>query len=196
MTSETGFDALMTFTCVNYGYCGCVKKEQAFNVTLLIPECGVVTAHQFADWVFLADNQNPNTDSRVWLKHKKALRDAFVEHMGSEVVDASRLQYTRDSSYTSAITELVECEIEFCHRSPQLYIGNLIALDRGVFYPVDQVLGKGSSQFPTIEVCWFEHNPYRLKNAKEPHDYIKIAFHHMAESRITSAVYSRARLAG
>ena len=102
MTIETGFDALMTFTCAEHGYCGCVKEKQAFDVILLIPQRGVVTAYQFADWVFLADNQNPNTESEVWLRHKKAIRDAFVEYMGSEVIDASRLQYTKDSRYTGA----------------------------------------------------------------------------------------------
>ncbi len=196
MTIETGFDALMTFTCVTLGYCGCVKREQPFNVTLLIPERGVVTAHQFADWVFLAENQNPNTESKVCLKHKKAIRDAFIEHMGSEVVDASRLQYTQDSRYTSAVTELIECKVEFCRRNPDLYIRNLLALKRGVFYPVDQVAGKGLEQFPQIEVCWFEHEAYWLKEDKEPIDYIKIAFHHMTESHISSGVYNRACLAG
>lgn len=194
MTIETGFDALMTFTCVKMGYCGCVKKEQAFDVTLLIPDRGVVTADQFAEWVFLADNTNPNTASRS--KNRKAIRDAFIEHMGSAVVDASRLQYTRDSNYTSAITELVECQIEFCRTNPEIYIGNLIALDGGVFYPVDQIAGKDPRLFPQIEVCWFEHDAYWLTDDKEPIDYIKIAFHHRAESHISSGVFNRARLAG
>ncbi len=194
MTIETGFDALMTHACVKMGYCGCTKNEQALHVTLLIPDRGVVTADQFAEWVLLADNTNPNTDWRS--KHKTALRDAFIKHMGSEVVDASRLQYTRDSRYRSAINELLECEVEFCRKNPDLYIRNLVALKRGVFYPVDQVAGKGLVQFPQIEVCWFEHDAYWLKDGKEPLDCIKIAFHHVAESHISSGVFNRTRLAG
>lgn len=194
MTIETGFDALMTFTCVRMGYCGCIKNEQAFDVTLLIPDRGVVTADQFAEWVLLADNTNPNTECRSNIR--KAIRDSFVEHMGSEVVDASRLQYTRGTRHASAIAELVECQIEFCRTNPNIYIGNLIALDSGVFYPVDQVAGERSRLFPQIEVCWFEHDAYWVTDDKEPIDYIKIAFHHKAESHISSMMFNRTRLAG
>lgn len=196
MRTETGFDALMTFVCVDLGYCGCVKNEQAFDVTLLIPECGIVTADQFADWVFLADNQNPNVDRNGWLNQKKAIRDAFVKHMGSEIVDASRLQFTRDPKYASAIAESVECQTEFCRTNPGLYIRKLMTLKRGVFYPADRVTKSGQVEFPQIEVCWLEHDVSWLKHEKEPIEFVKIAFHHVSFSHLSSRVLNCAGLTG
>lgn len=96
MTEDRGFDALMERVCVGLGFCGCIKRERPLHVTDLIPESGPVTADQFTEWVFLADNQNPNVTSPSWLKIKGRVREAFVACMGAEEVDASVLRWNLD----------------------------------------------------------------------------------------------------
>lgn len=79
--------------CVEWGFCGCVKYGQQLHVDQLIPSTGPVTADQFVEWVFLADDMNPNSEPERWSRHKAAIRAAFIEHMGDAVVDASRLRW-------------------------------------------------------------------------------------------------------
>lgn len=94
MTEKTGYDALMHDVCVGYGFCGCIKDGRPLHVDNFIPSEGAVTADQFVEWVFLADNMNPASYTGArWDSIKRKIRDAFVKHMGSEVVDASRLQW-------------------------------------------------------------------------------------------------------
>jgi hypothetical protein len=90
MVAEPGYDALMHDVCVVWGFCGCRKDGVNLHVDLLIPSAGRVTADQFVEWVFLAENLNP----KRWEKQKAAIRDAFVRHMGAETVDARRLQWS------------------------------------------------------------------------------------------------------
>lgn len=90
---KDGFDQLMHEVCVEWGFCGCIKNEQPLHVDQLIPSEGLVTADQFVEWVFLADDMNPNSEPERWSRHKAAIRAAFVEHMGSDVVNASRLRW-------------------------------------------------------------------------------------------------------
>lgn len=94
MAAQTGYDALMQEVCVGWGFCGCVKRGTPLHVSLIIPPGGPVTADQFVDWVFLADNLNPNSQPERWRRHKDAIRAAFVHHMGSEVVDARQLRWS------------------------------------------------------------------------------------------------------
>jgi hypothetical protein len=91
--SEPGFGALMDEACVGWGFCGCMKNGQDLHVTLLVPPEGPVTADQFVEWLFLADNLNPNDSSVAVQRQKAALRAAFVRHMGGEEVDASMLRW-------------------------------------------------------------------------------------------------------
>jgi hypothetical protein len=86
------FDELMEFVCVRMGFCGCMKRGRSLHVTDFIPEDGPVTADQFVEWVFLADNMNPNEDVNKWQPHKEKLHSAFVRIMGGEIVDANALQ--------------------------------------------------------------------------------------------------------
>lgn len=86
-----GFDALMHEVCVGHGYCGCMKYGKSLHVTDFIPAEGPVTADQFVEWVFLADNENPNLGPTA---HKRAIRAAFVKHMGADVADARLLQWS------------------------------------------------------------------------------------------------------
>jgi hypothetical protein len=89
--TSKGFDALMEIACPGWGFCGCIKYGNPLHVTDIIPSSGPVSADQFVEWLFLADDMNPNSDLQGWQRAKQALREAFVECMGSEVVDASRL---------------------------------------------------------------------------------------------------------
>lgn len=81
---------LMDKVCVGLGYCGCVKNGKPLHVDDIIPSYGMVTADQFAEWVILADNLNPNLAPT---EYKKMMRAAFIECMGADVVDASRLKW-------------------------------------------------------------------------------------------------------
>ena len=80
--------------CVEWGFCGCIKHARQMHVDLFIPSDGPVTADQFVEWVFLADDMNPSLEPERWDRHKAAIRAAFVQHMGSEVIDASRLRWS------------------------------------------------------------------------------------------------------
>jgi hypothetical protein len=88
---KAGYDALLHEVCVGYGYCGCMKGGRDLHVSDFIPSEGPVTADQFVEWVFLADNRNPNLGPDT---HKRAIRAAFVKHMGNDVVDATRLRWS------------------------------------------------------------------------------------------------------
>jgi hypothetical protein len=91
-TPEPGYDALLHFCCVRLGYCGSVRDGEPLHVNMLIPDEGAVTADQFADLVFKAEQINPDHDGPSG-RHWRAIKAAFVEHMGGEAVDASELAY-------------------------------------------------------------------------------------------------------
>ncbi|KQM67442.1 hypothetical protein ASE75_00305 [Sphingomonas sp. Leaf17] len=92
--TKDGYDQLMHVVCVEWGFCGCIKNDQPMHVDQLIPSEGPVTADQFVEWVFLADDMNPNSQPERWTRHKLAIRAAFVEHMGGDLVDASQLRWS------------------------------------------------------------------------------------------------------
>jgi len=78
-----GYDDLMREVCVVLGFCGSSKGGQPTHVDDYVPESGCVTAEQFVDWVLLAEGLNP-----VHSSYRRAIRDAFVRHMGGDAVDA------------------------------------------------------------------------------------------------------------
>ncbi|MEL7199251.1 MAG: hypothetical protein AAGL10_13130 [Pseudomonadota bacterium] len=86
MTS--GIDKLLHKLCVTYGYCGCVKFDKPLHVDDFIPPKGPVHAEQFVEWVFLADDVNPNSDDDHIVEMKSVFRSLFVEYLGAETVDA------------------------------------------------------------------------------------------------------------
>jgi hypothetical protein len=89
---ESGYDALLHEVCVEFGFCGCIKDGRPLHVNWFIPSRGPVHADQFVEWVFLADNMNPNSRLERWQPLKDAIRAAFIKYMGGEVVDATRLR--------------------------------------------------------------------------------------------------------
>ena len=98
MTTKTGYDALMHEICVGMGFCGCVKYGKPLHVDDFIPEDGPVKAEQFIEWVFLADDMNPNVDPQKWQPHKDKMKAAFIKFMGGDVVDASKLRWSKKDS--------------------------------------------------------------------------------------------------
>jgi hypothetical protein len=96
--SKSGFDALMDEVCVGLGFCGCIKRGRPLHVSRFVPSSGPVRADQFAEWVFLADDMNPNSRPERWEKIRAKIEDAFVRHMGGDVVDASQLRWSDDDS--------------------------------------------------------------------------------------------------
>lgn len=92
MRSNAAYDALLARVCVGLGFCGCLKEGTPLHVDAFIPPTGPVTADQFVEWVLLADNMNPNTEEPRLVELKRRIRDAFVENMGAEVVDATLLR--------------------------------------------------------------------------------------------------------
>jgi hypothetical protein len=69
------------------GYCGCIKDGKPLHVADFIPDAGLVTADQFAEWVVLADNMTPSANP-----HLKDIRRAFVRHMGADAVNENEAQ--------------------------------------------------------------------------------------------------------
>ena len=105
MMERRGYDQLMHILCADLGFCGCIKHERPMHVDLLIPPEGPVTADQFVEWVFLADDMNPNSEAERWQPHKAAIRTAFVECMGADTVDASRLRWSCEREEQSGADE-------------------------------------------------------------------------------------------
>ncbi|WP_395396694.1 hypothetical protein WBP07_28925 [Novosphingobium sp. BL-8A] len=96
MRQEAAYNALMREVCVDRGWCGGIVDGRPSHVDDFIPESGPVSADQFVDWLFRADGLDPADDPSKWLKHRRGLMDAFLRHMGSDVVDASLLKWTFD----------------------------------------------------------------------------------------------------
>lgn len=86
---KPGYYALLHEVCVGYGYCGCMKDGKPVHVDDFIPSEGPVSADQFVEWVLLADGRNPGLGLDA---HKRAIRAAFVTHIGADVIDAKLLQ--------------------------------------------------------------------------------------------------------
>jgi hypothetical protein len=98
MTANIAYDALIYEICVGLGFCGCIKDGKPLHVDKFIPSEGPVTADQFADWVFLADDMNPNSEPKRWEDLKDKIKLAFVRHMGAELVDAKLLKWSDGKS--------------------------------------------------------------------------------------------------
>lgn len=87
---KSAYGALMNEVCVGWGYCGCTKGGKPLHVDFFIPTGGSVTADQFVEWVFVAENLDPVLRPK---SHGRGLRAAFIKHMGADVVDAGRLRW-------------------------------------------------------------------------------------------------------
>ncbi len=86
MDRNPAYDALLNEVCVGLGFCGSDANGEPLHVDQFIPAGGPVSADQFVNWVFRAEGMDPYEEDA--LKHAHSLREAFVRHMGVEVVDA------------------------------------------------------------------------------------------------------------
>jgi len=93
MSGNLNYNALMHEVCVDCGWCGGIVNSEPSHVDDFIPETGSVSAEQFVNWLFQADGVDPLSDRAKWTKHQDRLREAFVRHMGADVVDASALKW-------------------------------------------------------------------------------------------------------
>ncbi len=93
MSINTDFDAVMDAVCLGCGFCGSLQDDKPVHVTDYIPQSGPVSAEQFVEWLFLADNMREAYSAPKWRDIRLRLQAMFVEHMGAEVVDASRLRW-------------------------------------------------------------------------------------------------------
>ncbi|WP_146770346.1 hypothetical protein [Mesorhizobium hawassense] len=94
MKTNDRFYSLMHAVCAGHGYCGGMHGDKFMDVIDFIPESGNVTADQFVEWVFLAEYENESERmSPRWDRHRQRIQDYFVEHMGSDAVDASQLKW-------------------------------------------------------------------------------------------------------
>ncbi len=93
MSKKTGFKKLMDVVCPEWGFCGSIKNGRPLHVTDFIPERGTVTADQFAVWVFCGEGIEFDAQPERWQRIRDAFKAAFIEHMGSGVVDASLLRW-------------------------------------------------------------------------------------------------------
>jgi hypothetical protein len=90
MNHKSAYDALLTEVCVGLGFCGSVANGEPLHLDQFIPERGPVSADQFVEWVFRAEGMDP--DGEDGQKHAASIREAFVRHMGINVVDALALK--------------------------------------------------------------------------------------------------------
>ncbi|HEV2746109.1 MAG TPA: hypothetical protein VGW34_02280 [Allosphingosinicella sp.] len=94
MAEPSGFDALMHRLCAGLGFCGGRAGDEPVHVTDFIPMEGMVTADEFVDLVFLGDGMDPQVDRERWEPIRSRIREAFVEHMGAEAVEAPLLRWS------------------------------------------------------------------------------------------------------
>ena len=66
---------------MGWGYCACIKDGEPLHVDSFIPAEGNVTADQFVEWVFLAENLEPSLRPK---SHGRGLRDAFIKLWGRQ----------------------------------------------------------------------------------------------------------------
>jgi hypothetical protein len=93
MSGNPNYNALHHDVCVGHGWCGGIVAGKPSHVDDLIPDSGPVSADQFVDWLFIAEGIDPRSELDKWQKHKDRLREAFIRHMGADVVDASELKW-------------------------------------------------------------------------------------------------------
>lgn len=81
--------------CPGLGFCGGSVDGDSVHLTDFIPETGAVTADQFVDLVLRGDGVDPACHP-FSNKLISQIRQAFVDHMGSEIVDARELRWSDD----------------------------------------------------------------------------------------------------
>lgn len=86
--AATRYAELLNKICVRLGFCGSSEDGKRLHVSSFIPETGVVSADQFAEWVVLAEGMDPLTNL-----HLAEIKRVFINHMGAAEVDAEMLRF-------------------------------------------------------------------------------------------------------
>tara|TARA_R110002051_G_scaffold170149_1_gene240828 strand:+ start:204 stop:482 length:279 start_codon:yes stop_codon:yes gene_type:complete len=86
MKDSSNFTALMDAVCMGLGFCGSVKDGVPLHFTDLLPGAGKINADEFASLVFVAEGMDAATQG-----HREEIKRAFVQHMGSDLVDVAIL---------------------------------------------------------------------------------------------------------
>ena len=84
------YNALLNELCVGLGFCGSVIDGEPSHVDFLLPKHGTVRAEMFADLVFQAEGWDPQSVEAAGFR--RAIRNAFIRHMGTSEVDVSLLK--------------------------------------------------------------------------------------------------------
>ena len=94
--TKNRYRKLMHYVCVGHGYCGTILDGSPMHVDNFIPDRGHVSAHQFAEWVMLADGYGPDSSPRR-ARHKNNIEVAFIKYMGAEVIPAQELKWDAEA---------------------------------------------------------------------------------------------------
>lgn len=79
---------LTEILCVVHGWCGSVVDGEYRRVDDYLPISGPVTAEQFAEWVILAEGQDPDGAIARAQGWRATIENVFVECIGARVFDA------------------------------------------------------------------------------------------------------------
>jgi hypothetical protein len=96
MGGSKNYESLMHEVCVEKGWCGGIIDGKPAHVDDFIPDSGHVTAEQFVHWLFRAEGLGPFDELAKRQKYMAGLKNAFIRHMGTDVVDASMLKWPKD----------------------------------------------------------------------------------------------------
>lgn len=84
------FERLSYDICVNGGWCGGIVNGEPTHVYDLLPETGPITGREFAELAMRADGWPEETPFEE--KHLRWLEGRFIEHVGSNSVNAEELR--------------------------------------------------------------------------------------------------------
>jgi hypothetical protein len=84
------YEKLLNDVCVRLGFCGSIVNGEALHVDMLLPEQGTIRANDWVDAVLQAEGFDPKDASLD--QFRRSIRDAFIEHLGSDKVDVQQLK--------------------------------------------------------------------------------------------------------
>ena len=96
----TPFERLCWDICVNGGWCGGIVNGKPSHVSKLMPRTGALDAQEFAKLAIRADGW-PEVEP-LDQKHLSWLEGKFIEHLGSETVEAEHLRRTSPRPFEDA----------------------------------------------------------------------------------------------
>ena len=80
------YEELLDYICVKLGWCGSIIDGEFKHVDQYIPESGFVTASEFAEWVILADGEDPFGELSKKRGRMAKLEAAFIKYMGGDKI--------------------------------------------------------------------------------------------------------------